>query len=345
MKDLKYLIVVFILIITINISKSQDIHFSQYNNAPLLINPANTSAFINDYRAILNYKSQWSNIKNAYETYSFTYDRGFLKKEIHGGYLGAGINLMQDIAGETKFSTTNASLSLAYHVPLSRNQYFGGAINAGVIQHSIDESKLKWDNQYVGAAGFDQTMPSGENITFENVLAGDISAGLLWRYSSKEKYMTANDNISINIGLSGFHLNRPIISFYNEGNNRLLSRYVIHSNIYLGIPNSNLAIIPSTLMMFQGKHNEITGGALIKYNIKEQSKHTHYNNSSAVALGGSIRTRDALIIETLFEFSGFSLGLSYDINISRLRAATHGRGGLELSLSYKGYKKRSTSKY
>jgi type IX secretion system PorP/SprF family membrane protein len=345
MKRIKYFIALVASIILSNILSGQDIHFSQYNNAPLSINPANTSAFNMDYRAIINYKSQWKSIKNAYETYSFTYDRGFFKKEIHGGYLGVGINLMQDVAGETRFTTSNASLSIAYHLPLSKYQYLGGAIQAGALQQSIDESKFKWDNQYVGPAGFDQTLPSGENIKFENIVVGDLAAGILWRYTGKETYMSANDGVSANVGLSGYHLNRPFMSFYNAKTNRLLPRYVLHSNAVIGVYNSNLVVIPSGILMFQGKHKEIIGGALLKYNIKEKSRYSYYSNTTSLAIGGSYRVKDAFIIETLFEFAGFVLGVSYDINISKLKIATHGRGGLELSLCYKAFKKQSVSKY
>ena len=51
-------------------SKAQDLHFSQYFNAPLLINPANTGFAPDvDYRVGINYRNQWASITpNPYKT-------------------------------------------------------------------------------------------------------------------------------------------------------------------------------------------------------------------------------------------------------------------------------------
>ena len=347
MKTLKIFLVITGCTLIINIVTAQDVHFSQYNNSPLVINPSNAGSINTDYRVNLNYKNQWSSIHQAYATYCFSYDMGLLKKEIHSGYPAIGINIMQDIAGETRLANTNASLSFVYHVPIKNTQYLSGAIQAGILQNSIDESKLKWDNQYIGEAGFDPNLPSGENSFFENVIAGDFSAGLSWNYNSKISYLNANDARSITLGIAGFHLNRPFITFYNnhEIYNRLYPRFVFSGNSYFGIKNTNLGIMPSALLMYQGVQHEIIAGCLVKYRIKEPSHYTYYINTTSVAIGGSYRFKDAIILESQFEFSGFTLGFSYDINISRLRVATYGRGGMELSLIYKAYKKRSASKY
>ena len=52
-------------------AKSQDLHFSQYFNSPLLINPANTGfAPDADWRAGANYRNQWQGVlTNPYKTF------------------------------------------------------------------------------------------------------------------------------------------------------------------------------------------------------------------------------------------------------------------------------------
>jgi len=340
----KYLVVILSVLFVFNV-QAQDIHFSQYNNAPMLVNPANAGSIHGDYRAVLNYKNQWSSINNAYETFGLSYDRGFFKKEIHGGFLGAGVNIMRDVAGVTKLSTTIAGLSLAYHVPLNREQYLTGAVQTGMIQYSIDYGSFKWDNQYVGEAGFDQSISSGENYKIEDAFAGDLSAGLIWNYRSREAYLTANDGLSVNLGIAAFHLNSPLISFYADGSNRLNSRYVFHGNAFIGLPNTNLGVMPSSIFMLQGNQKECIIGSLLRYNIREASRHTNFMGSTSVAFGGGYRVGDAFIIDARFEKSGFMIGFSYDINTSPLKAATHGRGGMELSLIYTGFKSMSASKY
>ena len=55
-------------------ANAQDIHFSQFYNAPLKLNPGNAGAFRGDLRVISNYRNQWSSINSAFKTYGFSVD-------------------------------------------------------------------------------------------------------------------------------------------------------------------------------------------------------------------------------------------------------------------------------
>ena len=59
----RHFILVFFSIISFQNINSQDLHFSQFFNSPLLTNPANTG-FIpgGDYRVGMNYRNQWSSV-------------------------------------------------------------------------------------------------------------------------------------------------------------------------------------------------------------------------------------------------------------------------------------------
>ncbi len=48
---------------------------------------------------------------------------------------------------------------------------------------------------------------------------------------------------------------------------------------------------------------------------------------------------DALVPYFGLEYSTFRLGISYDVNISALKTASNGRGGMEVSLIYINNKK------
>ena len=48
---------------------SQDVHFSLYGEAPSVINPALTGVAY-DFRANINYKSQWSGFNSGFLTYA-----------------------------------------------------------------------------------------------------------------------------------------------------------------------------------------------------------------------------------------------------------------------------------
>jgi Type IX secretion system membrane protein PorP/SprF len=56
-----------------------------------------------------------------------------------------------------------------------------------------------------------------------------------------------------------------------------------------------------------------------------------------IHLGGYYRYKDAIIPVVKMDWYPFSLAFSYDVNVSELKTASMGRGGLETSLSYITY--------
>src|SRR3954470_16147115 len=87
----------------------QDLHFSQYFNSPLLVNPANTG-FIpdGDYRVGINYRNQWANIGNPYKTFSAFGDAQVFGDRFENGWVGVGGALLRDVAGSGNLATTRA---------------------------------------------------------------------------------------------------------------------------------------------------------------------------------------------------------------------------------------------
>src|SRR5271156_1590388 len=82
----------------------QSMHFSQYYNAPLLLNPANTALMPDeDYRAGLNYRNQWAVVPVPYNTFSAFADfkvGGNKNNENHNNWLGIGLAFFNDNAGD-----------------------------------------------------------------------------------------------------------------------------------------------------------------------------------------------------------------------------------------------------
>jgi hypothetical protein len=59
--------------------------------------------------------------------------------------------------------------------------------------------------------------------------------------------------------------------------------------------------------------------------------------------GAFLRWNDALIPVVKLDYNPFSLSFSYDVNISKLKTSSYGRGGFELGISYVGFTKRDNS--
>src|ERR1035437_7588974 len=147
---------------------AQDIHFSQYNLTPMLVNPAQAGAYKN-FEVIANYKTQWASIDpgNQYKTMMFTYDGRMMQKKWKTKWLAVGFNIYNDKAGAGNMSTTEALASLGYHTMLNNKSTLGGCLFGGYAQRKIDYANLQWDEQYQNGA-YVSGSPTGEELLQNN---------------------------------------------------------------------------------------------------------------------------------------------------------------------------------
>ncbi|MFH0867409.1 MAG: PorP/SprF family type IX secretion system membrane protein [Bacteroidota bacterium] len=334
MKKMTLKYIIFLVLFTPGILLSQDVHFSQYNYAPLTLNPANTGAFNGDMRFTANYKNQWGQVSSPYRTYAFSSDFSLLKEKWKTGFLGLGLQFYNDRAGEAGMGTTQFNLSFSSIKKMSEYTNVAVGIQGGFAQKSLSSTGMTWDSQYDGMA-YNPALPTGETSLASSVFYPDISAGILWSFAKGEMYTTANNALKASIGLAFFHANRPNQSF--TGNtDRLYSKYIVHGGISMGIKNTTLSVIPGFMLAFQGSAKEIIIGSHFKYNLQEASKYTGYIKGRALYIGGHFRFKDALILSSFLELDKYAFGFSYDINISGLNQVTNGLGGLEITLRYTG---------
>ena len=89
----------------------------------------------------------------------------------------------------------------------------------------------------------------------------------------------------------------------------------------------------------QANSQEVVAGAL--YGIKLGPE---LDNPLYTLHGGAfLRWNDALIPVIKLDYNPFSVSLSYDVNISKLKTSSFGRGGFELGISYIGFLDRDNS--
>ncbi|HEU4718231.1 MAG TPA: PorP/SprF family type IX secretion system membrane protein [Bacteroidia bacterium] len=315
-------------------AKAQDIHFSQFYMSPLTLNPALTGAQ-HDMQVNLNYKDQWQSVTNPFRTSAVSFDMRTGKNKKSKGFLAFGANIFNDNAGDGKIATTQGNLSLAYHARIDDNNTFGGGLQAGFAQRSMNGGSLQWGTQFNGF-NYDSSLPaqepSGASSSFSYA---DFGAGLDWNHDniSGARNVTNNHDEKFNFGVSVFHLNRPAYSFYGTGE-KLYMRFVAHGSAILSLPNSNVAFVPGFMYARQGPQQEIYAGTLIRYVLGMDSKYTGFKQGAALSIGGFLRARDAIAVVTMLEFSHYSVGFSYDVNVSPLRTASSSRGGFEIALRF-----------
>jgi type IX secretion system PorP/SprF family membrane protein len=333
---MKKIIVITAIILTSVFVKAQDVHFSQFNYAPMALNPALTGAFNANHRIITNYRNQWRSVTKPYTTYGISYDMGILKDKLNGGVLGIGIQLYNDQAGDNKMGLTQANVSVAYHLPVNENNYLTAGIQGGFSQRRVDKTTMQWDNQYdpTSPEYFNSTISSGETSTFNSLNYGDFSAGILYTYTSQATNMSSNDAKRVNVGLALYHINRPKQIFMDLISNKLFMKFAFHVNSFIGFKNTNFSMLPSGVWYNQGPSNEIILGSLFRYRLNEASKHTSFVSETALAIGGFYRVGDAVIVSGQFEWKNFMLAVSYDVNVSKLSTVSKSAGGLELSLRF-----------
>jgi type IX secretion system PorP/SprF family membrane protein len=324
-------------------SSAQDIHFSQFDETPLQLNPANAGAH-HDVCVIGNYKNQWKAVGSPYKTFAFSGDMKLLKRKKH--HLGLGIDFFNDKAGDADMGTSQGNISFSGIINIDKKSLISAGLMAGFTQRSMNTSKLKWGNQYDGTS-YIASAPTGETSETSNYTFADFGGGIQYSYGTDEMYISANNARKVNIGVSVFHPHQPVYSFYGSKTEKLHMKLVLHGDAAIGVSNTNVVLKPSYIYFKQGATQEITPGLTIQYILQEGSKYTGNKKPAAFSLGGYYRLKDAAIALVRFEYSNYSIGFSYDINLSKLKTVTSTRGGFEISLRFispGAFGKKSTSK-
>lgn len=306
---------------------SQDVHFSQFYNSPLTLNPALTGAIETDQRFAIIHRSQWQSIGAPFRTFAFSYDTPILRGKMKGRYIGIGGNAYSDKAGRSGFSDAQANLSVAYGMRSTDDAILAFAIQGGYGQRSAVLDGLRWDAQYDGS-GFDPSRATGENIANASTSFVDFSAGVAWQqWGSKDIQWTA--------GASVFHLNQPSVTLFGTNTDKLLRRFNVHAATR--ITTKHWVYLPKVYGSQQGGSREIVLGGLLQRRIGVDSRYTTDKTSSSFYLGAFYRWGDAIVPMMQIEYKRMlTIGMSYDVNISRLSDATRYRGGMELTVQYVG---------
>ncbi|MFT3825488.1 MAG: PorP/SprF family type IX secretion system membrane protein [Chitinophagaceae bacterium] len=313
---------------------AQDLHFSQFFEAPLLRNPSLAGIYKGDIRVQGVYRDQWNNITNAYRTGSLNaeYKQPIGKSD---DFITTGLQVLFDKSGTVGLTTTSLLPAVNYHKSLSneRTMYLSLGFMGGMIRKHIDVSKMTTDNQY-GGGGYDPTLPNGENLVSPNFTTWDASLGLSFNSSFGNE--EAN---SMFIGAAYHHLNRPKNSFYKNPDIELKPKYVFSAGVKFRMDDYSYFTLQAD-QSIQGPFNETIGGVLYSYKL---GSYIEEDPLYTVHAGLFMRWKDALIPVVKIDRRPISVAISYDINISALKTTSQGRGGFELSVSYVGFLDRYNS--
>lgn len=315
---------------------AQDIHFSQFYLSPLNLNPALTGVMNCNIRLTANYRNQWASVlrSNAYNTYSVSYDQRIATGRYD--YFGIGGTFWGDRAGESRFQTLTGKISGSYSKRMAGSRtsssYLVAGAELGFAQRSIDFINLRWGTQHDGRGAHDPDLPTLENgFNRDNFIFADMAAGLLW-------FATFDSDNNLYLGASFHHLNRANLSFTNTEQDLLYSRFTVHGGGEFSM-GERMGLVPGVIVMSQGPSFQVNAGTSLKFILNKTKYDTQaFQVGLWTRVSNKIETgvlNDAAILSTRFDMNNFSLGFSYDINISPLKAASNGQGGFEFALNYK----------
>ena len=319
------------------LATGQDIHFSQTTRSEFQLNPAFTGAFSGNIRATLNWKDQWQSVSKTFRTYASAVEFGFGKGRTQNPtYFALGLYAYKDVAGDVEVGNTNVGFTFATHVKIDRNSRFVAGVQGAYGMTGLNVSKMQWGSQYNGI-NFDPSLNNGEGTEFQPYNYVDVGMGVAYCYTKNDKNVIHQAPADAKVGISVFHLNKPHYTFDPTGISKLPMRLVIHASALFATAQERLYWYPNFNLMVQGKQHEVYFGSLFKYNLQAASKTTGFTSEVSLAAGMNMRVTnviDALVPQIIVSAYNCSIGLSYDLNVSRLNAASHYRGGFELSLRF-----------
>jgi len=316
--------------------QAQDIHYSQFYNAPLNLNPAMTGVFGGDVRLMGNYRQQWSPWVN-YLTFSGAVDKKFYPKAPRNGFFSGGLTFNYDEAGDSKLQNIHLGLNGSYTQKLSDHAYITlGAVVSG-NQRGFKQGALTFDQQFDENRGqFFDNLGTGENFGNTTQFFLDVGTGINFRIqelSDAELVDEQKYRSKLDVGIGIYHLTTPNQSFFEGVESPLFTRYspYIAGTLQLG-RESPLDVVTHFNGQLQGPYEEWLAMVGLKIHLE-----TTPGKQFAIQPGVGYRFDefgDAYYPTLEVNYRAWQVGLSWDVNVSEFTSVTNGNGGPEISVRY-----------
>ena len=299
-----------------------DPHFSQYYIQPMSLNPALTGAIEGDYRVSAVWRSEYGNTLST---------KGISGEVVTNKNTNFGLNLVNQSTTDGAYDYTNGYVSMAYtgvRFGKDGNHCIALALEGGFINRRFNVTKLQLGSQWASGVGYSENNSSGEGFIKPSASAFDAGAGIAYYDATPDK------KLSFFGGFAAYHITRPQNPFLSStgAGDKLNIRYSAQAGARI-IASDQWSVVPSLVYMREGDAQEKMAGVYFQLYASENTD---------FIFGGNWRMNDAVIPFAGFYHKGLSFGMSYDANISSMSIASTRSGSLEVSLSYTGFRKKST---
>lgn len=299
-------------------------NFSLWFHNNMQYNPAAVATNDNDMQLFTNFRYQYFTVTDKpYQTISGSIEGKLFRSDTRNGYLGIGGAFMNDISGDSRYSNTQVSIPIAYHLFFNENNFVSLGVAPGMYQRSISPGNLTWENQWNGYE-FNDDVP-GEGIANASISNFDLGAGIFYNYKK-------NNTQRVYFGVGAQHILEPSLDFNIQDD--LYRRITGQIGANYKFKNSTFGISPQVIAMFQGPNRNIMFGSNFDFYLQEPSLRTIFFRPTIFSFGLYHRLGDAVAVNFQYTFQGLTIALSYDSNINAMLPASQTVGAAELAVKY-----------
>lgn len=325
----------FVLLLSAAGLSAQDIHFSQFGNVPLNLNPGLAGVFGGDMRFVGNYRNQWRRVPVPFTTFSGSVEnKVYLSKKRYDKFVTASLLINHDRQGDIALKSLQVGIPIALTLPVGKSHYFSIGATPMFGQRNFDVGKVTFGEQYIDGM-YDPGAAISENLSVTNLQYFDISAGANLRLQAPSK------RTRFDAGGAVHHINRPAHDFWassvtSQDEVRLHHKLTVYG---LGLfqLTDRFDFLAQGLYQKQGGYQEIVYGGGVRMHLSN----TRYNEIS-LQIGADWRHRynNSLVPRVEVFYKTWTLGLTFDWDaFSRAgELISERRGGPELALIYRLYK-------
>ncbi|NJL11593.1 MAG: PorP/SprF family type IX secretion system membrane protein [Microscillaceae bacterium] len=295
---------------------AQDLAFSQYQNHPLLHNPAEVGL---KHRGTLSlaYRRQPIASGALLSTPVLEASLALIQKNRLAPFAGLGLLILRDEAGD--FLTTQG-LAIALNPQFHRGfHHFSLGGQLGWFQTRFSSDNVTTDNQY--RLGFFD--PEADlNEAFDNLQIGFLT----WHLGFRWTWTDAQGQEKAFLGLSGRNLNRAPLEFTAGQAARLPAHFQLSAGVSLPF-SPRLTLAPQVRATHRADFNFATFGTWLHYNWGL------YEKAQLLSAGAGLHTQGAAWVGLEWQANRYRLSLGYDLPLRDQTNVWMGNGATEIGFT------------
>ena len=331
---IRHLLSLTIVLSLLGTARAQDLHFSQFYNMPVWLNPALTGVTEGDYRIAAIYRNQWWAPGENFGSPAFMTPGLSIDAPIRVGNnaLGIGGLVIADRQAGGALQDIHAALSISYVQTLGsagRHRLSVG-LQGTYMNRRFDADGLQFASQFTGNT-YNASLP-GETFEADAFHSADVHAGLAW--SSR-----FSDRFAWQIGTAVSNIARVDRSYLAQGDRDDDLRFTAHTSMDWALNTTgSVSLLPSVLFLHMAGTNQMNSGLGLGIDLTESTRLTvgPYLRSNGWV---SELALDAIIGYVAVDVKGLRIAGSYDHTISDLQDAAGAQGSMEVSVVWVGRSK------